>query len=81
MNLVRIDGGKIGLLVQLRTGPHVVDIVKSLGVFAARDPVSGSLMNGVLRTKGEMRLGRSGQQLGLFADAAQAIGAHCAHQR
>jgi hypothetical protein len=51
MNLVRIDGGKIGLLVQLRTGPHVVDILKSLGVFAARDPVSGSLINGVLKER------------------------------
>jgi len=51
MNLVRIDGEKIGLLVQLRTGPHVIDIVESLGVFAARDPVSGSLINGVLKER------------------------------
>jgi hypothetical protein len=51
MKLVRINGEKIGLLVQLPTGPHVVDIVKSLGVFAAHDPVSGALINGVLKER------------------------------
>ena len=51
MKFVRINGEKIGLLVQLPTGPHVVDIVKSLGVFAALDPVSGALINGVLKER------------------------------
>ena len=51
MKLVRIDGEKTGLLVQLPTGPHVIDIVKSLGVFAAHDPVSGALINGVLKER------------------------------
>src|SRR5262249_14748412 len=51
MKLVTIDEEKIGLLVQLPTGPHVVDIVKSLGVFAAHDPVSGALINGVLKER------------------------------
>jgi hypothetical protein len=51
MKLVRLNGEKIGLLVQPPTGPHVVDIVKSLGVFAAHDPVSGGLINGVLKER------------------------------
>jgi hypothetical protein len=51
MKLVSIKGQKIGLLVQLRTGPHVVDIMKSLGVFTAHDPVSGALINGVLKER------------------------------
>jgi hypothetical protein len=51
MKLVTIDEEKIGLLVQLPTGPYVVDIVKSLGVFAAHDPVSGALINGVLKER------------------------------
>jgi hypothetical protein len=51
MKLVRINAEKIGLLVQLPTGPHAVDIVKSLGVFAAHDPVSGALINGVLKER------------------------------
>lgn len=51
MKLVRINGEKIGLLVQFPTGPRVVDIVKSLGVFAANDPVSGALINGVLKER------------------------------
>jgi hypothetical protein len=51
MKLVRISGEKIGLLVQLPTGPHVVDIAKSLGVFVAHDPVSGALINGVLKER------------------------------
>jgi hypothetical protein len=51
MKLVRINGEKIGLLVQLPAGLHVVDIVKSLGVFAAHDPLSGALINGVLKER------------------------------
>ena len=51
MKLVTIDEEKIGLLVQLPTGSYVVDIVKSLGVFAALDPVSGALINGVLKER------------------------------
>jgi len=49
MKLVRIDGEKIALLVQLPTGPHAIDMIKSLGVFTAHDPVSSGLINGVLK--------------------------------
>jgi hypothetical protein len=51
MKLVKMNGGEIGLLVDSPTGMHVVDIAKSLGVFAAHDPASGALMNGTLREK------------------------------
>jgi hypothetical protein len=51
MKLVRIEEGRIGLRVQLPTGPHVIDIAKSLRVFAAHDPVSGALINGVLKER------------------------------
>jgi hypothetical protein len=51
MKLVRMEGEKIGLLVQLPTGPHAVDIAKSVGIFAAHDPVSGGIVNGVLKEK------------------------------
>ena len=48
MKLVKIDSG-IGLLVELPVGCHVVDIGRSLGVVAARDPVAGALINGTLK--------------------------------
>jgi hypothetical protein len=51
MKLVRIGSERLGLLVQLPTGPHAIDIVESLGVFAAHDPVSGALINGVLKER------------------------------
>jgi hypothetical protein len=48
MKLVRTDGG-IGLVVELPAGPKVVDVGRSLGVVAARDPVAGALINGTLK--------------------------------
>lgn len=48
MKLVRTNSG-IGLLVELPAGAHVVDIGKSLGVVAARDPVASALINSTLR--------------------------------
>jgi hypothetical protein len=51
MKLVGIDGGAIGLLVELPAGPHVVDLAKSLGVFAGHDLVSSGLINGALKER------------------------------
>jgi len=51
MKLVRINGGTIGLLVELPAGPHVVDLAKSLGVFAGHDLVSAGLINGALKER------------------------------
>lgn len=49
MKLVRMEGKRIGLLVQLPTGPHTIDIVNSLGIFAVHDPLSGGILNGALK--------------------------------
>jgi len=49
MKLVGIDGGVIGLLVELQAGPYVVDLANSLGVLAGHDLVSGGLINGALK--------------------------------
>jgi hypothetical protein len=35
--------------VLLPTGPHVIDIANSLGVFAPHDPLSNGLLNGALK--------------------------------
>jgi hypothetical protein len=51
MKLVTIDREKIGLLVQLPTGSHVVDIVKSLGVFATHNPMSGAFVSSALKQR------------------------------
>jgi hypothetical protein len=51
MKLVRINGGAIGLLVDLPAGPHVIDLAKSLGVLAGHDLVSGGLINGALKER------------------------------
>jgi hypothetical protein len=52
MKLVRFDGGKTGLMVQLASGPHVIDIISSLGAFAPDDPLSQGILNGILKDKG-----------------------------
>lgn len=51
MKLIRMRGGEIGLLVELPAGPHIVDLAKSLGVFAGHDLVPGGLINGALKEK------------------------------
>ena len=35
MKLVRFDGGKTGLMVQFASGPHVIDVIGSLGAALA----------------------------------------------
>ena len=52
MKLVRFDDGKTGLMVQLASGPHVIDVIGSLGVFAPDDPISQGILNGILKDKG-----------------------------
>jgi hypothetical protein len=51
MKLVVIDGGAIGLVVELPAGPHVIDLANSLGALAGLDLVSGGLINGALKEK------------------------------
>jgi hypothetical protein len=52
MMLVRFDGGKTGLMIQLASGPHVIDVIGSLGALSPDDPVSQGILNGILRDKG-----------------------------
>jgi len=52
MKLVRFDGGKTGLMVQFPSGPHVIDVVGSLGALSPDDPISQGVLNGILKDKG-----------------------------
>ena len=52
MKLVRFDGGKTGLMVQLAAGPHVIDVIGSLDVLSPDDPLSQGILNGILKDKG-----------------------------
>ena len=52
MKLVQFDGGKTGLMVQLAAGPHVIDVIGSLGVLVPDDPISQGILNGILKDQG-----------------------------
>jgi hypothetical protein len=52
MKLVRFDSGKTGLMVKLAAGPHVIDVIGSLGVLSPDDPISQGILNGILKDKG-----------------------------
>jgi hypothetical protein len=52
MRLVRFDGGKTGLMVQLASGPHVLDVVGSLDALSPDDPISQGILNGILKDRG-----------------------------
>lgn len=52
MRLVRFNGGKTGLVVELPSGPHVIDVVGSLGALAPDDPISQGVLNGILKDRG-----------------------------
>jgi hypothetical protein len=52
MKLVRFDGGKTGLMVQFASGPHVIDVIGSLGALSPGDPISQGILNGILKNKG-----------------------------
>jgi hypothetical protein len=52
MKLVRFDGGKTGLMVELASGPHIIDVIGSLGLLSPGDPISQGILNGILKDKG-----------------------------
>jgi hypothetical protein len=52
MKLVRFDGGKTGLMVQFASGPHVIDVIGSLGLLSPDDPISQGILNGILKDRG-----------------------------
>ena len=52
MKLVQFNGGKTGLVVELPSGPHVIDVVGSLGALSPDDPISQGVLNGILKGRG-----------------------------
>jgi hypothetical protein len=53
IKLTKITDEIIGLVVALPNGPHVVDIGKSVGVFAPHDPLSSGVLNGAFKDGGD----------------------------
>jgi hypothetical protein len=53
MRLAKITDSKIGLVVALPNGPHIVDIAESVGVFAPHDPLSNGLLYGAFKDGGD----------------------------
>jgi hypothetical protein len=49
MKLIGFDGNKTGLVVELASGTHVVDVVASIGALAPEDPISHGVLNGLLQ--------------------------------
>jgi hypothetical protein len=49
MKLIRFDDWQTGLLVQLREGPYLVDVIASLGLFAPVDPIASGVLNSILK--------------------------------
>jgi hypothetical protein len=52
MKLIRFADGRTGLVVDLDSGPHVIDVVASVGALLPYDPISNGLLNGILRDGG-----------------------------
>jgi hypothetical protein len=52
MQLIRFDGNKTGLVVELPSGKHVVDVIASVGALAPEDPISHGILNGLLKDNG-----------------------------
>jgi hypothetical protein len=52
MKLMRFDDDKTGLLVELPSGPHVIDVVTSIGALVPEHPISYGVLNGLLKEKG-----------------------------
>ena len=52
MKLIRFNGNKTGLVVELASGTHVVDVVASIGALAPEDPISHGVLNGLLKDNG-----------------------------
>jgi hypothetical protein len=53
MKLAKMTDEIIGLVVTLPNGPYVVDVAKSVGVFAPHDPLSNGLLNGAFKHGGD----------------------------
>jgi hypothetical protein len=49
MQLIRFNDNKTGLVVHLASGPHVVDVIASVGALVPEDPISHGILNGLLK--------------------------------
>jgi hypothetical protein len=56
MKLVWFDDDKTGLVVELPSGPHIIDVVASIGALVPGDPISHGVLNGLLKDKGNWAL-------------------------
>jgi hypothetical protein len=78
MKLVRFDDDKTGLVIELSSGPHVVDVVASIGALIPEDPISHGVLNGLLKDNGNWapliqhwKMARSGlRRLAILAQTA-----------
>jgi hypothetical protein len=52
MKLVRFGDRRTGLVIDLKTGPHIIDVVASVGALLPDDPISNGVLNGVLQDGG-----------------------------
>jgi hypothetical protein len=53
MKLIRLDNNKTGLVIELPSGPQVIDVVASIGALAPEDPISHGVLNGLLKDNGD----------------------------
>src|SRR6202021_3380646 len=53
MKLIRLDNKQTGLVVELPSGPQVIDVVASIGALAPEDPISHGVLNGLLKDNGD----------------------------
>src|SRR5258708_21969133 len=52
MKLIRFNGNKTGLVVELASGIHVVDVIASIGALVPEDPITHGVLNGLLKDNG-----------------------------
>ena len=53
MKIIRFGERRMGLIVELQSGPHIVDVAASLSIFLPHDPLSNGLLNGMLKEGGD----------------------------
>src|SRR5882757_8583658 len=56
MKLIRFDGNKTGLVVELASGIHIIDVVASIGALVPEDPISHGVLNGLFKDNGHWAL-------------------------
>jgi hypothetical protein len=52
MQLIQFDGNKTGLVIELASGIHVVDVIAIVGALVPEDPISHGILNGLLKANG-----------------------------